>query len=98
MSQELSPLSPELPLPEEPERPRKGRRPVLPRGELDGVRRNLFGPVDHAKLDAWLLESKREHLAEKSRRWNFDFGNGTPASGRYEWSTSCEAPQYFREQ
>ncbi|XP_031553686.1 cyclin-dependent kinase inhibitor 1B-like [Actinia tenebrosa] len=50
-----------------------------------GVRRCLFGPVDHSETRAHLQREMKTMVEDGIRRWNFDFEKGTPLKGRYLW-------------
>lgn len=47
--------------------------------------RSLFGPVDREQLRRDLELRLGEIVDQDRRRWNFDFQNETPLSGRFEW-------------
>ncbi|XP_077420824.1 cyclin-dependent kinase inhibitor 1-like [Vanacampus margaritifer] len=53
-----------------------------------GVRRCLFGPVDHEALRRELNLKFHEILLDDCRRWNFNFQTDTPLPGRFEWEES----------
>lgn len=50
------------------------------------ARRALFGPIDHQENARVLTELSDRLNEQASIRWNFDFLNGAPLTGRYEWS------------
>ncbi|CAL1603409.1 unnamed protein product [Knipowitschia caucasica] len=65
--------------------------------ETSSVRRTLFGPVDHEQLRKDLSRRLRDITEQDSRRWNFDFYNHAPLSGRFQWepvSSECAAEFY----
>lgn len=50
-----------------------------------GVRRCLFGPVDHTEVRADLRREMKTIAEDGIRRWNFDFERETPLKGKYLW-------------
>lgn len=50
-----------------------------------GVKRNLFGTVDHDQIRDDLHRELKLITDEKRRKWNFDFENFQPLRGRYKW-------------
>jgi len=50
-----------------------------------GVRRCLFGPVDHAVVSFNLQEEMESIRKQQEDKWNFDFVNERPLPGRWEW-------------
>ena len=51
------------------------------------VRRNLFGTMDqdHEQIRNDLNREMTRISEEKKRKWNFDFENYQPLTGRYKW-------------
>lgn len=49
------------------------------------AKRCLFGPPDHEQTRRDLEEETQKDVQEKREKWNFDFENATPLSGRYKW-------------
>lgn len=63
-----------------------GGRTVPSRAALARVRRDLFGPVDHAAARALAERELRAQSALDTERWGFDFHLEIPKSNsRYEW-------------
>ncbi|KAI5617831.1 cyclin-dependent kinase inhibitor 1D [Silurus asotus] len=56
---------------------------VKPRGT--GVRRNLFGPVDHQQLQQDFHKFMCMRLEVAKQRWNFDFQGERPTPGSVQW-------------
>lgn len=50
-----------------------------------GVRRCLFGPVDHSEIRTDLQREMKTMVEDGIRRWNFDFERETPLKGTYLW-------------
>lgn len=71
----------------------------LPRA-ASGVRRSLFGPLDHGELRRD-LQSRLQGMAEEARdRWGFDFQAGRPVPGSgLLWEPVCGSvvPAFYRE-
>ncbi|XP_078539018.1 cyclin-dependent kinase inhibitor 1C [Lissotriton helveticus] len=71
----------------------------LPRA-ASGVRRSLFGPLDHGELRRE-LQSRLQGMAEEARdRWGFDFQAGRPVPGSgLLWEPVCGSvvPAFYRE-
>ncbi|XP_069480236.1 cyclin-dependent kinase inhibitor 1C [Ambystoma mexicanum] len=65
-----------------------------------GVRRSLFGPLDHGELRRE-LRGRLQELAEDAReRWGFDFQAERPVAGaRLQWEPVCGSavPAFYRE-
>ncbi|XP_028809701.1 cyclin-dependent kinase inhibitor 1D [Denticeps clupeoides] len=64
-----------------------------------GVRRNLFGPVDHQQLQQDFQRLLRMTVEVASRRWDFDFHADQPLSGSVvEWEElpSQDVPAFYR--
>ena len=49
------------------------------------VRRCLFGKPDPNETEKFLKEQMSIIDTKDSKKWNFDFVNGTPLPGNYEW-------------
>ncbi|KAG7198346.1 hypothetical protein KM043_005739 [Ampulex compressa] len=63
-----------------------GGRTVPSRAALARVRRDLFGPVDHAAARALAERELRAQSLLDAERWGFDFHLEIPkANSRYEW-------------
>lgn len=63
-----------------------GGRTVPSRAALARVRRDLFGPVDHAAARALAERELRAQSILDAERWGFDFHLEIPkANSRYEW-------------
>ncbi|XP_034171240.1 cyclin-dependent kinase inhibitor dacapo [Osmia lignaria lignaria] len=63
-----------------------GGRSVPSRAALARVRRDLFGPVDHAAARALAERELRAQSILDAERWGFDFHLEIPkANSRYEW-------------
>ncbi|CAK9804743.1 hypothetical protein ANTQUA_LOCUS4218 [Anthophora quadrimaculata] len=63
-----------------------GGRTVPSRAALARVRRDLFGPVDHAAARALAERELRAQSMLDAERWGFDFHLEIPrANSRYEW-------------
>ena len=63
-----------------------GGRTVPSRAALARVRRDLFGPVDHAAARALAERELRAQSILDAERWGFDFHLEIPKSNsRYEW-------------
>lgn len=63
-----------------------GGRTVPSRAALARVRRDLFGPVDHAAARALAERELRVQSMLDAERWGFDFHLEIPrANSRYEW-------------
>ncbi|XP_029453437.1 cyclin-dependent kinase inhibitor 1B-like [Rhinatrema bivittatum] len=68
-------------------------KPCSRRGALMGprspkpppARRNLFGPVDHGRLQRDLQRLLRSSLEAARRKWSFDFARDSPSEGALEW-------------
>uniref|UniRef100_A0A8C8K7V9 Cyclin-dependent kinase inhibitor domain-containing protein n=1 Tax=Oncorhynchus tshawytscha TaxID=74940 RepID=A0A8C8K7V9_ONCTS len=50
-----------------------------------GVCRNLFGPVDHDKLNRDMKSKMREISYRDQQKWNFNFEAEVPLPGDYVW-------------
>ncbi|XP_076062926.1 uncharacterized protein LOC143038002 [Oratosquilla oratoria] len=50
------------------------------------ARRNLFGPVDHDENLKFIHDELNKISQMDTKRWNFDFKQGRPLEGRYEWT------------
>ncbi|KAG7320313.1 hypothetical protein KOW79_016166 [Hemibagrus wyckioides] len=68
---------------------------VKPRGM--GVRRNLFGPVDHQQLQQDFHRLLCMSMEVAKQRWNFDFQTDRPIPGLMEWDEiQCEdVPAFY---
>ncbi|NP_001161523.1 cyclin dependent kinase inhibitor 1C-like protein isoform X1 [Saccoglossus kowalevskii] len=71
------------------------------RGGVCGVKskacRNLFGPVDHEEVDAYLKKELGKIQEEQNQKWNFDFGTDTPRDGSFEWEPVYDnVPQFYQ--
>ncbi|XP_043509803.1 cyclin-dependent kinase inhibitor 1 [Frieseomelitta varia] len=63
-----------------------GGRTVPSRAALARVRRDLFGPVDHAAARALAERELRAQSVLDAERWGFDFHLEVPkTNSRYEW-------------
>ena len=49
------------------------------------VKRCLFGEPDHAHVRAELVKQLSQIIQQDSEKYNFDFVNGRPLEGRFEW-------------
>lgn len=49
------------------------------------VKRVLFGPTDHEENKKFVKRELEESNKAASQRWNFDFKEGTPCEGRFQW-------------
>lgn len=69
---------------------------VKPRGI--GVRRNLFGPVDHQQLQQDFHRLLCMNVEVAKQRWNFDFQSESPTPGLVEWEEmQCQdVPAFYR--
>lgn len=68
-----------------------GGRAVPSRAALARVRRDLFGPVDHAAARALAERELRAQSLLDAERWGFDFRLEVPrANSRYEWELVTE--------
>lgn len=68
-----------------------GGRAVPNRAALARVRRDLFGPVDHAAARALAERELRAQSLLDAERWGFDFRLEVPkANSRYEWEPVTE--------
>ncbi|EZA50611.1 hypothetical protein X777_10962 [Ooceraea biroi] len=68
-----------------------GGRAVPSRAALARVRRDLFGPVDHAAARALAERELRAQSRIDAERWGFDFHKEIPrANSRYEWELVTE--------
>ncbi len=47
--------------------------------------RSLFGPVDHEEVKKTLAREMGVLDSRMCAKWNFDFKNGVPLSGKYCW-------------
>ncbi|XP_046742048.1 uncharacterized protein LOC124408846 [Diprion similis] len=65
----------------------QGRGRVVPtKAELAPVRRDLFGPIDHAAARALAERELQAQSRLDAERWGFDFQSGVPrCSARYAW-------------
>lgn len=71
--------------------------PVSVRGRVSPVRRRLFADGDAPELENRRLIERQfaQMQLEQSQQWNFDFKNGVPLNGRYEWvPTHPERPSH----
>ncbi|XP_011167173.3 uncharacterized protein LOC105201035 [Solenopsis invicta] len=69
------------------------RRATPSRAELARVRRDLFGPVDHAAARAFAERELRAQSILDADRWGFNFRKGEPQkndNSRYEWEPLTE--------
>ncbi|XP_042565986.1 cyclin-dependent kinase inhibitor 1D isoform X2 [Clupea harengus] len=77
------------------------QEPAVPLEEARGrcgVRRNLFGPVDHQQLEQDFQRLLRTSVATATRRWDFDFLSDRPAPGSaLEWEElRCQdVPEFY---
>ncbi|XP_076346863.1 cyclin-dependent kinase inhibitor 1C-like isoform X1 [Tachypleus tridentatus] len=63
-----------------------GRSTSFCNPQRSGVRRSLFGPVDHEQ-NLWFVREELSRIQqEDEQRWNFKFKTETPTDGRYEWT------------
>ncbi|XP_063237094.1 uncharacterized protein LOC134539230 [Bacillus rossius redtenbacheri] len=67
-----------------------GHSPSGPAGQLQRVRRDLFGPVDHADVEEVVRRELSAQQARDADRWGFDFGRGSPrrqgpGTSRWVW-------------
>ena len=62
------------------------------RAALARVRRDLFGPVDHAAAQALAERELRAQSQLDANRWGFNFQKGAPlkSNPRYEWEPLTE--------
>lgn len=68
-----------------------GGRAAPSKAALARVRRDLFGPVDHAAARALAERELRAQSLLDSDRWGFNFQLGVPRSNsRYEWEPLTE--------
>ncbi|XP_024871584.1 spore coat protein SP96-like [Temnothorax curvispinosus] len=68
-----------------------GGRAAPSRAALARVRRDLFGPVDHAAARALAERELRAQSLLDADRWGFNFQLGVPRSNsRYEWEPLTE--------
>lgn len=58
--------------------------------EKSRVSRVLFDPPDHEENLRFVRREMEKAKREAEDRWNFDFENEKPKSGRFEWHTSSE--------
>lgn len=59
---------------------------VVPYTAKSKARKNLFGPVDHERLENELNEQIKKINDEKKAKWGFDFTKGEPVEGsNIEW-------------
>lgn len=63
-----------------------GGRVIPTKAQLAPVRRDLFGPVDHAAAKALAERELKAQSRLDTERWGFDFQSGIPQRGsRYAW-------------
>ncbi|XP_011304310.1 cyclin-dependent kinase inhibitor 1 [Fopius arisanus] len=63
-----------------------GKRATPNRDALARVRRDLFGPVDHAAARALAERELKEQSVMDAKRWGFDFRLEMPTdNSRYDW-------------
>ncbi|KYN15429.1 PREDICTED: cyclin-dependent kinase inhibitor 1C [Trachymyrmex cornetzi] len=69
-----------------------GGRAAPSRAALARVRRDLFGPVDHAAARALAERELRAQSQLDANRWGFNFQVGAPlqSNSRYEWEPLTE--------
>ncbi|XP_029173853.1 uncharacterized protein LOC114942622 [Nylanderia fulva] len=70
-----------------------GGRAAPSRAALARVRRDLFGPVDHAAARALAERELRAQSRLDADRWGFDFEQGVPrpnSRSRYDWEEVTE--------
>lgn len=69
-----------------------GGRAAPSRAALARVRRDLFGPVDHAAAQALAKRELRAQSQLDANRWGFNFQKGAPlkSNSRYEWEPLTE--------
>ncbi|XP_072745763.1 uncharacterized protein Dap [Anoplolepis gracilipes] len=68
-----------------------GKRAAPSRAALARVRRDLFGPVDHAAARALAERELRAQSLLDAERWGFEFKLGIPRNNsRYEWEEVTE--------
>ncbi|KAF4080998.1 hypothetical protein AMELA_G00155850 [Ameiurus melas] len=74
-------------------------RESIPQRARRSVCRSLFGSVDHDELNRDIEAKLRELSDRDQKRWNFNFGSGTPLQGAYEWEgAAAEAtPAFYQE-
>jgi len=49
------------------------------------VKRVLFGPTDHEENKKFVKRELEESNKVANQRWNFNFKEGTPCEGRFQW-------------
>lgn len=66
-------------------------------GDVVGVKRCLFGPVDHDQAVRTSRRELEEMTERSSHKYNFDFQLGQPQEGRYKWEAvpSAEVHQSY---
>lgn len=69
------------------------RRRRAPDPSTSKVKRALFGPVDHEENIRFVRRELERGRLEASKRWNYDFENDRPESGRYEWESVSGVPE-----
>jgi len=52
------------------------------------VKRVLFGPTDHEENKKFVKRELEESNKAASQRWNFNFKEGTPCEGRFQWESA----------
>lgn len=59
---------------------------VVPYTAKNKARKNLFGPVDHERLENELSDQIKKINEQKKEKWGFDFSKGEPIEGtNIEW-------------
>lgn len=56
------------------------------------VKRDLFGPVNHEETRQFVEQELESYQDECRTKWNFDFIDEIPYTGRYEWKLTVERP------
>jgi len=56
------------------------------------VKRVLFGPTDHEENAKFVKRELEESSKAASNRWNFNFNEGTPCEGRFQWEEQTLLP------
>ncbi|KAM3833669.1 cyclin-dependent kinase inhibitor 1-like [Vipera latastei] len=61
------------------------------------TRRNLFGPVDHERLQQEFQSLMRSSMEQAKQRWNFDFFRDVPIVGLLQWEElqGHEVPAFY---
>jgi len=71
-----------------------------PTRSVESVRRSLFGPTDSQANHRFAREELNKIAQVDQQRWNFDFTNDIPLSGRFQWetadSTGSKVPECYK--